>query len=166
MWTDRVCSLRWGRGALRLVAGIVLFSFMAIPYDANAIQRRSGTRPAPLPKEIASSRFVLKVNGQEIAVAHAAANYYFANFDVCGPVTVTITAPTNDYWSVGVEIKPWRLGIRPKLKGRTISFRLDKPAKISITRVLWQGPGVPQGLIPAAALSHTVQDENSDATVQ
>ena len=108
----------------------------------------------------------MKVNGQEIAVAHAAANYYFADFDVCGPVIVTITAPTNDYWSAGVEIKPWRLGIRPKLKGRTISFRLDRPAKISITRVLWQGPGVPQGLIPAAVLSHTVQDENSDATVQ
>jgi len=25
------------------VAGIVLFGFMAIPYEANAIQRRSGT---------------------------------------------------------------------------------------------------------------------------
>ncbi len=98
------------------------------------MQRRSGVRPAPLPEEIASSRFVLKINGHEIAVAHAAANYYFANFDVPRAVTVEVTAPTDDYWAHGVEVQPWRLGIRPKLSGRTISFRLDKPAKISITR--------------------------------
>ena len=88
----------------------------------------------PLPEEIASSHFLLTVNGHEVAVAHAAANYYFSNFDAPGPVTVTVTAPTDDYWSRGVEVQPWRLGIRPKLKGRTISFRLDGPAKISITR--------------------------------
>jgi hypothetical protein len=89
--------MHWCRAALRLVVGIVLFSFIALPYQANAIQKRSGARPAALPDEIASSRFVLKANGHEIAVAHAAANYYFANFDVRGPVTVTVTAPTDDY---------------------------------------------------------------------
>jgi hypothetical protein len=116
------------------VAGIVLLSFIATPYEANAMQRRSGAGPAPLPEEIASSRFALTVNGREVAVAHAAANYYFANFDVQGSATITVTAPTDDYWSHGVEVQPWRLGIRPKLRGRTISFRLDGPAKISITR--------------------------------
>jgi hypothetical protein len=95
---------------------------------------RTMQHPLALPEEIASSRFTLTVNGSEVAVAHAAANYYFANFDVQGPATITVTAPTDDYWSHGVEVQPWRLGIRPKLRGRTISFRLDAPAKISITR--------------------------------
>lgn len=89
---------------------------------------------APLPDEIATSRFVVKVNGADVAVAHAAVNYYFANFDVRGPVTVSVTAPTDDYWAQGVEVQPWRLGIRPKWRGRTILFQLDGPAKISITR--------------------------------
>jgi hypothetical protein len=87
-----------------------------------------------LPNEIATSRFAVKVNGREVAVAHAAANYYFANFDARRPATVSVTAPTDDYWARGVEVQPWRLGIRPRLRGRTISFRLDGPAKISITR--------------------------------
>ena len=87
-----------------------------------------------LPNEIATSRFAVKVNGREVAVAHAAANYYFANFDARRPATVSVTAPTDDYWSRGVEVQPWRLGIRPMLHGRTISFRLDGPAKISIAR--------------------------------
>jgi hypothetical protein len=98
------------------------------------MQKQSPVAAVPLPEEIASSNFLLTVNGHEVAVAHAAANYYFSNFDAPGPVTVTVTAPTDDYWSRGVEVQPWRLGIRPKLKGRTISFRLDGPAKISITR--------------------------------
>jgi hypothetical protein len=98
------------------------------------MQRRGDAGAASLPEEIASSRFRLKVNGREVAVAHAAVNYYFANFDVRGSATITVTAPSDDYWSGGVEVKPWRLGIRPRLKGRTISFRLDGPAKISITR--------------------------------
>jgi hypothetical protein len=76
----------------------------------------------------------VKVNGREVAVAHAAANYYFANFDARGPMTVSVTAPADDYWARGVEVQPWRLGIRPKLRGKTISFRLDGAAKISITR--------------------------------
>ena len=72
--------------------------------------------------------------GRQVAVAHAAENYYFANFNARGPVTVSVTAPTDDYWARGVEVQPWRLGIRPRLRGRTISFRLEGPAKISITR--------------------------------
>jgi PKD domain/PA14 domain len=120
-------TMRWGR----LLVPLLLFGMLAGP--GWAMQRHSPGTVA-LPEEIASSRFALRVNGQEVAVAHAAANYYFANFDVRGAVTVTVTAPTEDYWARGVEVQPWRLGIRPRLKGRTISFRLDGPAKISITR--------------------------------
>ena len=123
VWT----TMRWGR----LLVPLLLLGMLAGP--VRAMERR--TREAiALPEEIASSRFTLRVNGREVAVAHAAANYYFANFDVRGPVSVTVTAPTDDYWARGVEVQPWRLGIRPRLKGRTITFRLDGPAKISITR--------------------------------
>jgi len=87
-----------------------------------------------LPSELATQHFALTVNGRPVPVAHAAANYYFANFDVKKHVVVSVTAETEDYWKRGVEVQPWRLGIRPELKGRTITFRMDGPAKISITR--------------------------------
>jgi hypothetical protein len=86
------------------------------------------------PSEIATQHFIVMVDGQPISVAHAAANYYFANFDFKKNATISVTAETDDYWKRGVEVQPWRLGIRPALKGRTITFRLNEAAKISITR--------------------------------
>ena len=87
-----------------------------------------------LPAELATQHFTVTVDGHPVTVAHAAANYYFANFDMKKPVTVSITAEKDDYWQSGVEVQPWRLGIRPERHGRTISFRLKQPAKLSITR--------------------------------
>ncbi|HEX7158438.1 MAG TPA: PKD domain-containing protein [Edaphobacter sp.] len=87
-----------------------------------------------LPSELATQHFVVTVNGRPVAVAHAAQNYYFANFDVKKHAVVSVTAERDDFWSRGVEVQPWRLGIRPERKGRTITFSLDGPAKISITR--------------------------------
>ena len=86
------------------------------------------------PSELATQHFIVTVNGRPVAVAHAAANYYLANFDLGKRAKVTITAESDDYWARGVEVQPWRLGIRPTVKGRTISFRLESAAKISITR--------------------------------
>jgi hypothetical protein len=37
-------------------------------------------------------------------------------------------------WDSGVDIQPWRLGIRPVRKGDTILFKLHDPAKIAISR--------------------------------
>ena len=87
-----------------------------------------------LPSELATQHFVVTVNGRPVAVAHAARNYYFANFDVKKHAIVSVTAESEDFWSHGVEVQPWRLGIRPERKGRTITFPLDGPVKISITR--------------------------------
>ena len=81
-----------------------------------------------------SSAFAVTVNGQPVGVAHAAASYDFVNFDVTGPMDVTITAAMPGFWSKGVDIQPWRLGIRPTRQGQTIRFRLDGPAKLSISR--------------------------------
>jgi PKD domain len=88
----------------------------------------------PLPPEIQSEHFTVTVNGQPAPVAHAASNYYFVSFELQGAATVAITAPTDDYWSKGVEVQPWRHNIRPIRTGRTIAFRIAQPIKLSITR--------------------------------
>lgn len=68
------------------------------------------------------------------AVAHAASAYYFSGFELRGPTAVTITAVSDDYWSSGVEVQPWRYGIRPVIKGRSITFTVNEPGKFSISR--------------------------------
>jgi hypothetical protein len=78
--------------------------------------------------------FSVRVNGQAIDVAHAAASYEYVSIDVTGPVTVEITAAEKGFWDKGVDIQPWRLGLRPTREGQTIRFRLSGPAKLSISR--------------------------------
>ena len=112
---------------MRLVALFVCANF----FSSLALARTTIT---PVPEEIRSDRFLVTIDGQAASFAHAAANYYFLNFDLQGKAVIAITAPTDDYWSKGVEVQPWRENIRPALKGRTITFTLDHPAKLSITR--------------------------------
>ena len=88
----------------------------------------------PAPPEIASSHFIVTLNGKPTPVMHAAMNNYFLNFEAGRKVKVTVTADSDDFWEKGVEVQPWRLGIRPVRSGRTISFELKGPAKISISR--------------------------------
>ncbi|HEX3472013.1 MAG TPA: hypothetical protein VHT28_12600, partial [Silvibacterium sp.] len=89
---------------------------------------------APVPDEIRSGRFTVTIDGHPASFVHAAANYYLLNFDLKGKAKIAITAPSDDYWAKGVEVQPWSLYIRPMLKGRTITFTLKHPAKLSITR--------------------------------
>ena len=81
-----------------------------------------------------STAFTVTVNGVPVEVAHAAASYEFASFDITGPVTVEITATERGFWDHGVDIQPWRLGLRPVRDGQTIRFYLDGPAKLSVSR--------------------------------
>ena len=81
-----------------------------------------------------STAFTVTVNGKPVDVAHAAASYEFVSFDVTGPVDVAITAVEPGLWDRGVDIQPWRLGLRPTRQGQTIRFRLAGPAKLSISR--------------------------------
>ena len=58
--------------------------------------------------------------------------YYFGSFDFEGEITVTVTSskPLDK-----VEIQPARFGIKPtKVSADTISFKTDKPFRISIER--------------------------------
>jgi hypothetical protein len=86
-----------------------------------------------------STAFTVRVNGQPVDVAHAAASYEYVSFDGFGPFNVEITAAEKGFWDRGVDIQPWRLGLRPvhpegPNKSQTIRFRLPGPAKLSISR--------------------------------
>lgn len=81
-----------------------------------------------------STAFTVRVNGVPVDVAHAAASYEYVSFNSTGPVNVEITAAEPGFWDSGVDIEPWRLGLRPARQGQTIRFMLGGPAKLSISR--------------------------------
>jgi hypothetical protein len=89
---------------------------------------------APVPAEMRSYFFAITVNGRRVDVVRAAANYEFANFDIIGPAEITITAAETGFWEHGVDIQPWRLGLRATRNGQTIRFRIGGPVKLAISR--------------------------------
>jgi hypothetical protein len=107
---------------------VLLLALASAAFAAPRVQ------PVPVPPEMRSSAFTVTVNGKPVDVAHAAASYEFASFDITGAVTVEITAVEPGFWDRGVDIQPWRLGIRPVRQGQTIRFKLAGPAKLSISR--------------------------------
>jgi len=109
----------------------LLAAFLVLPVAAHAAAR---VQAAPVPPEMRSTAFIVTVNGTPVDVAHAAASYEYVSFDITGPVTVEITAAEAGFWDKGVDIQPWRLGLRPARQGQTIRFRLTGPAKLSISR--------------------------------
>ena len=111
--------------ALLMVCGS-LFVNGTCAYAAPATNR--------LPEEITSDRFSVLIDGRSVAIAHAAENYYFLNFDLVKERKISITAPLDDYWAGGVEVQPWRENIRPVRRGRTITFTVSHPCKLSIAR--------------------------------
>jgi PA14 domain len=104
---------------------------LALPVAAQAAAR---VQAAPVPPEMRANDFIVRVNGQTVEVAHAAASYEYVSFDATGPVIVEITAAEKGFWDKGVDIQPWRLGLRPVRQGQSIRFRLSGPAKLSISR--------------------------------
>jgi hypothetical protein len=118
--------------------------FVALLALPVVLQAASRVQSAPVPPEMRSTAFTVTVNGQPIDVAHAAASYDYVSFDGRGPFEIEITAAEQGFWDRGVDIQPWRLGLRPtRLEGRTaeardkaqtIRLHLDSPAKLSISR--------------------------------
>jgi len=94
----------------------------------------SRVEPVPVPPEMQSTDFTVTIDGKPVDVAHAAASYSFVNFDITGAVEVAITAAEPGFWDRGVDIQPWRLGIRPERQGQTIRFKLPGPEKLAISR--------------------------------
>jgi hypothetical protein len=142
---------------------------LGLPYFAlvllACLDAEARVLPVPVPQELRSSDFTVEVNGKPVDVAHAAESYDFVNFDTTEAVTVSITASQDGFWDHGVDIQPWRLGIRPTLKGRTIRFRLKTPAKLSISRpgdflnhaqMLFLFASRPPQRLPSAAALHII----------
>jgi len=109
----------------------LVVAVLALPVAAYAASR---VQAAPVPAEMRSTAFTVTVNGRPVDVAHAAASYEFVSFDCTGSVDVAITAAEAGFWDRGVDIQPWRLGLRPTRQGQTIRFKLATPAKLSISR--------------------------------
>jgi hypothetical protein len=111
----------------RLVLPIALILSAPLVTEARVV-------PIPVPTELRTSQFTVTVDGKPVDAVHAAASYDYVNIDATGSIKIEITAAQDGFWDHGVEIQPWRLGIRPVRKGRTIQFRLKDPAKLSISR--------------------------------
>jgi hypothetical protein len=109
----------------------LIVAVLTLPVAAQAASR---IQAAPVPVEMRATNFTVRVNGQAVDVAHAAASYEYVSFDVTGPANVEITAAEAGFWDKGVDIQPWRLGLRPVRQSQTIRFRLAGPAKLSISR--------------------------------
>lgn len=112
-------------------ARVVVAAMLGLPGAALAAAR---VQPVPVPPEMRATDFTVTVDGKPVDVAHAAASLDFINFDITGPVDVAITAAEPGFWDRGVDIQPWRLGLRAKREGQTIRFRMGGPAKLSISR--------------------------------
>jgi hypothetical protein len=156
---------------------LLLVTLLVLPAAAHAATR---VQAAPVPQELSSTAFTVTVNGQPVGVAHAAASYDWVTFDITGPVDIAITAAAPGFWDRGVDIQPWRLGLRPTREGQTIRFHLAAPAKLSISRpgdflnhaamlFLFAGsppPPVPAGptvrIIPAGIYHESLNPKSGD----
>lgn len=114
------------RRSLLECALVLLLALCVSPAFAHSL--------APVPDEIGSTHFTVTLDGVSTPVMYAANHLYFLNFEAGKRVRIAVTAPTDDFWARGVEVQPWRLGIRPTRSGRTISFQLEGVAQISISR--------------------------------
>ncbi len=140
-----------------------LVLFLVLAQAAWAAPR---VQPVPVPPEMRSAAFAVTVNGIPVDVAHVAASYDFASFDITGPVDIAITATEPGFWDRGVDIQPWRLGLRAQRDGQTIRFELSGPAKLSISRprdflnhaaMLFLFAGTPPPAIPRVPYLHYYQ---------
>ena len=114
-----------------------VFLLVLTAASCSVAQGKAALQAAPAPDEMRNSFFAIAVNNQRVDVAHAASNYEFVSFDSTGPADISITAADPHFWDSGVDIEPWRLGLRathPKGEPQTIHFRLSGPAKLSISR--------------------------------
>ena len=120
---------------LLMLAVLLTGRSSALPAAAQAAASvASLPRIAAVPAELASRHFIVTVGAAHSPVFHAVAGYYLLNFEITGPTRITVTADDPHYWDRGVEVQPMRLGIRPQRNGATISFTVDGPTKLSITR--------------------------------
>jgi len=118
----------------RALPHLLSASLAALAAFSPSLHAATRLLAAPVPGEMRSYFFAITVDGRPVDVAHAAANYEFANFDITGPTEITVTAAEPGFWDHGVDIQPWRLGLHATRNGQTIRFRINGPAKLAISR--------------------------------
>lgn len=121
-----VCPLR----RFAVLAALAVLALSARPAAARV-------QGVPVPKELKSFEYTVEVNGKPIDVAHAAASYDYLNIEATSAFHLSITANEDGFWDRGVDVEPWRLGIRPTRpghSGRTIEFDVSGPMKLAISR--------------------------------
>jgi len=117
-----------------LLRRLEVMSIVLLLFTGFGLRTEARVIPVPVPKELRSVQYQVQVNGKPVDVAHAAASYDYVSIEATSAVKVEITAFDDGFWDRGVDIQPWRLGIRPVRTGRTIEFELKDPVKLSITR--------------------------------
>ncbi|HEX2945182.1 MAG TPA: glycosyl hydrolase family 28 protein [Clostridia bacterium] len=126
---------------LIMAAGLIaydVYAAMHIRKDAQVVLYD----PGPLGQAAANDR-VITVDGKPVFTYATAVNFNrawsqnpktektpVAYFDFSGTVTVKVRTPGVKIEAV--TIRPLSLGIKPVIKDDTLSFRLDKPAKLTI----------------------------------
>ena len=126
----------FGRPVFPFVVLSVLLSLYVVRAGAQSDPGISTAQSpvAPIPAEVASTHFTVTIGNSRSPVLHAVTGYYLLNFDIAAPTQITVTADDPHYWDRGVEVQPMRLGIRPYRDGASITFLLNGPAKLSVTR--------------------------------
>jgi hypothetical protein len=110
---------------------VLLSVFLLLSFGPLAVAR---TLPVPVPQELRSTEFTVQVDGKPVDVVHAAASYDYVNIEATAPIRLSITASEHGFWDRGVDVQPWRLGLRPVRNGNTIQLLLKDPVKLSISR--------------------------------
>ncbi len=125
-----------------LLSYLVLDTFFLESDNGNAVIY-------PFPAGISSSaNCQVKVNGQDCFVFETNVNFRHqspmgnaqdvmkhektpvASFDMDGKVTVSVTLPGKDIESV--RVTPLALGIKAKVKGDTVTFKVNKPSQLTV----------------------------------
>ena len=112
---------------------VVLFAVLVV-LAASARSANARVLGVPVPKELRSFEYTVEANGKPIDVAHAAASYDYINIEATTAFHLSITANEDGFWDRGVDVEPWRLGIRPARTGRTIEFDIKDSTKLAISR--------------------------------
>ncbi len=123
-----------------------------------------------VPTELQTDKFTVTINGKTVPVGKAVNMIFYTNFDINGPVEVSVTSSNPRFWDQGVLVSPIIQKIYPKVSGGTIKFTLNGPTKLTIERpgnrnYRWNGGGLDTMLCLLANPPEVNRPNSSDKNV-